>query len=101
MEVLTIDTKSIGIGEAPVVHVDVDFASNPFADRINIIPTSGTTVSIPAMMFQASHQGNAIPLEDVEQRIEDAVEDDDEEAWATFLKIAPALRTTDRWLAES
>lgn len=40
-------------------------------------------------------------LENMEQRVEDAVEDDSEEVWKTFLEIEPHYRTTNRWLAES
>lgn len=39
--------------------------------------------------------------ENIEQRVEDAVEDDSEEVWKTFLEIEPHYRTTNRWLAES
>jgi capsule polysaccharide export protein KpsE/RkpR len=48
-----------------------------------------------------SANNHSLALENMEQRVEDAIEDDSEEVWKTFLEIEPHYRTTNRWLAES
>ena len=61
---------------------------------------AGTSVR-ERMSISLADSNHDLALEDVEQSVEDAIDDDSEEVWRTFLEIEPHYRTTNRWLAES
>ena len=102
MEGLDIDVRTPSAGTSPPKVSTLASASSSSGGRIHQVGSFAVgTIHASEMRFPPLGEEHAVPSEDVEQRVEDALEDDNEEGWATFLEIEPRYRTTNRWLAES
>lgn len=94
--------QELSAGTLPHISATVHYAIHQeAAGLLKIVFSVSGTIPTSEIAIPLLPGRYAVPPEDIEQRVEDAVEDDDEEAWQTFLGIEPQFRTTNRWLAES
>src|SRR2546426_12786714 len=102
MEDLAIDVRTLSVGTPLPKASTLASASSSSGGRIHqVVSFAVGTIHAYEMRFPPLGEEHVVPSEDEEQRVEDTLEDDNEEGWATFLEIEPRYRTTNRWLAES
>jgi len=83
------------IDERTVVSLIAAIPSKYELPKVKYVPSAFQTVVIPELIAKSS------PVTaEIQATVEEVIEDNDEQAWETFLDLEEQYSNTNRWLAE-
>jgi hypothetical protein len=83
------------IDDRTLVSIVGAFSSKFELPKVKYVPSANQTIRIPDLIAQSSQVS-----EEIEPTIEEVGEDNEEQAWETFLDLEEQYSQTNRWLAE-
>jgi hypothetical protein len=83
------------MNDRTLVAIMGTFSSKFELPKVKYVPSANQTIRIPDLIAHASQV-----TAEIEPAIEEVVEDNEEQAWETFLDLEERYSNTNRWLAE-
>lgn len=79
------------VAQAGSSEIILTFSSKYELPKVKYVPSANQTIRIPDLIQVTA---------EIEPAIEEVVEDNEEQAWETFLDLEERYSNTNRWLAE-